>query len=112
MPFSKVTAPNAPYCPFITGLSIEEEEEEEEETAGGATKQRSNKLMEEESPSTTVDDEEEEEKALSTRTPLLLRANYLPATYGKYGSPITTFDDDEYDDKVFIGIICAVWNTT
>ena len=59
LPFSKVTAPNAPYCPFITGLSIEEEEEEEEEeTAGGATKQRSNKLTEEEeSLSTTADDE-------------------------------------------------------
>ena len=84
LPFSKVTAPNAPYCPFITGLSIEEEEEEEE-TAGGATKQRSNKLTEEEeSPSTTADDEEEEEeKALSTRTPLLLRASFLPATGGK-----------------------------
>ena len=83
LPFSKVTAPNAPYCPFITGLSIEEEEE----TAGGATKQRSNKLTEEEeeeSPSTTADDdEEEEEKALSTRTPLLLRASFLPATGGK-----------------------------
>ena len=88
LPFSKVTAPNAPYCPFITGLSIEEEEEEEE-IAGGATKQRSNKLTEEEeeSPSTTADDEEEEEeeeeKALSTRTPLLLRASFLPATGGK-----------------------------
>ena len=83
LPFSKVTAPNAPYCPFITGLGIEEEEEEE--TAGGATKQRSNKLTEEEeSPSTTADDEEEEEeKALSTRTPLLLRASFLPATGGK-----------------------------
>ena len=80
LPFSKVTAPNAPYCPFITGLSIEEEEEE---TAGGATKQPSNKLTEEEeSPSTTADDEEEE-KALSTRTPLLLRASFLPATGGK-----------------------------
>ena len=83
LPFSKVTAPNAPYCPFITGLSIEEEEE----IAGGATKQRSNKLTEEEeeSPSTTADDEEEEEeeKALSTRTPLLLRASFLPATGGK-----------------------------
>ena len=55
LPFSKVTAPNAQYCPFITGLSIEEEE-----TAGGATKQRSNKLMEEESPSTIANDEEEE----------------------------------------------------
>ena len=82
LPFSKVTAPNAPYCPFITGLSIEEEEEEEEEIAGGATKQRSNNLMEEESPSTTVDDEEED-KALSTKTPLLLRASFLPATGGK-----------------------------
>ena len=57
LPFSKVTAPNAPYCPFITGLSIEEEE-----TAGGATKQRSNKLTEEKSPSTTADDEEEGEE--------------------------------------------------
>ena len=79
LPFSKVTAPNAPYCPFITGLSIEEEEEE---TAGGAAKQRSNKLTEEEeSPSTTADDEEE--KALSTRTPLLLRASFLAVTSGK-----------------------------
>ena len=81
LPFSKVTAPNAPYCPFITGLNIEEEEEE---TAGGATKQRSNKLTEEEeSPSTTADDDEEEEKALSTITPLLLRASFVAAIGGK-----------------------------
>ena len=61
LPFSKVTAPNALYCLFITELSIEEEE-----TAGGATKQRSNKFTEEEeeSPSTTANDEEEEEEYL------------------------------------------------
>ena len=59
LPFSKVTAPNAQYYPFITGLSIEEEE-----TAGGTTKQRSSKLTEEESPSTTANDEEEEEEYL------------------------------------------------
>nr|POE51007.1 hypothetical protein CFP56_42461 [Quercus suber] len=56
LPFSKVTAPNPPYCPFITGLSIKEE------TAGGTTKQCYNKLTEEKSPSTTADDKEEGEE--------------------------------------------------
>ncbi len=82
LPFSNVTAPKAPYCPFITGLTNTAEDEDEEgnpepPVAGGATKQRSKKPMEDDSPSTTADEDDEEEAETFTVTPLLAS---LPAT--------------------------------
>lgn len=76
------------------------EAESEPLGAGGATKQRSNRPAQ--SPPTGA--EEDEAEAFNT-SPLRTILSATGCTTGKKGPTLG------FDDKVFMGIICAVWNT-